>query len=670
MRRLTSLTLLGCTLSSAAQAGHLEELLVTASKETQSIAISNELNISPDSAALLKKAPGANVNGNGPLTGIQQYRGMYGSRVSVDVNGAAISSGGPNWMDPPLSYAPAALLDSMKVYRGIAPVSAAQESIGGAITAELWSGEFGEGIDFETSGRVRAGGQTVNDGWMTSGALVTANQHHRIKLSAMIEQADDADFDGGKILPSEYDRDRVDLGYGYTRGAHTIQLDVARNETGDTGTPALPMDIEYIDSDLANLRYGFEGETYNITGQVFYSEVDHGMTNFHLRTPGMMQRRNIAAGDSYGFKLMVDWDDDKGQWRVGVDGHSSEHNSDISDPTNAMFFVTNFNDAERDVFGLFAERSQQISSHWFGEFGVRYNRVEMDSGVVDCNMCGMPGMMQMLRDNFNNADRKKEDDNFDAVAKFFYQVDQDATYYIGLARKTRTASYQERYLWMPMQATAGLADGNNYLGNLDLDPEVAHEIELGVDYDNGPLSVSPRVFYKDVDDYIQGTPQGIVGAADLKFNNVDAEFYGFDVEASYQLNQNWSVSGLVNYVRGERKDISDDLYRIAPLNGLISVEYRTDRWSAVVETVLVDEQDKVSLTNNETTSSGYGLVNLKGQWQVSEPVSLEFGLDNAFDKDYRDHLGGVNRVTNPNIAIGERLPGYGRNLFARIDYQF
>ena len=36
-----------------------------------------------------------------------------------------------------------------------------------------------------------------------------------------------------------------------------------------------------------------------------------------------------------------------------------------------------------------------------------------------------------------------------------------------------------------------------------------------------------------------------------------------------------------------------------------------------------------------------------------------------------DHLGGVNRVRgNVDIAVGERLPGYGRNFFANLDYRW
>ena len=44
-------------------------------------------------------------------------------------------------------------------------------------------------------------------------------------------------------------------------------------------------------------------------------------------------------------------------------------------------------------------------------------------------------------------------------------------------------------------------------------------------------------------------------------------------------------------------------------------------------------------------------------------------MDNLADERYEDHLGGINRVRgNPDVAVGERLPGYGRNVFARLDW--
>jgi outer membrane cobalamin receptor len=89
----------------------------------------------PDTATLLQRAPGANVNRNGPLTGIAQYRGMFGHRVNALVDGMSINSGGPNGMDPPLSCIPRSQLGSLTVIRGIAPVSSGAETIGGTILA-------------------------------------------------------------------------------------------------------------------------------------------------------------------------------------------------------------------------------------------------------------------------------------------------------------------------------------------------------------------------------------------------------------------------------------------------------------------------------------------------------------------------------------------------------
>ena len=116
----------------------------------------------PDTAALLRRAPGANVNRNGPLTGIAQYRGMYGDRVNVMVNGIRINTGGPNGMDPALSYIPRSQLQSLEVIRGIAPVSSGAETIGGTITATSRSGEFGSGDRLAPSIEISGGGATVN----------------------------------------------------------------------------------------------------------------------------------------------------------------------------------------------------------------------------------------------------------------------------------------------------------------------------------------------------------------------------------------------------------------------------------------------------------------------------------------------------------------------------
>lgn len=663
----------------------LEELLVIAPAESRTIDVNEALIAAPDPAQLLLKAPGANINGNGLLSGIPQYRGMYGPRVATTINGNAVAGAGPNAMDPPISYA-AGQLDSLELYRGIAPVGVAQESIGGAIEAQTARADFGETQSWDVSGRVRADAQSVNGGYHVGGVVFAANQNHQVKLGLMSEAGDDARFPSGDILPSEYDRQRLDLGYALHVGRHQLELDYARNETGDSGTPALPMDIQWIDGDLFSATYRFAmDDQRSIEMRVYGSELDHGMTNYHLRqapADGAGYRRNQAVAENYGFKLAATLADDSGQWHVGVDGFSETHDSDIDNPNNPMFFVVNFNEAEREVLGVFAERQQRLGDHWRAEFGLRANRVEMNSGEVN----GTPAMMMppamMLRDNFNNADRRTVDNNVDAVARFWYDNGSPWTAYLGLARKTRSPSYVERYLWLPLQSTGGLADGFTYTGNLELDPEVAHEIEVGLDLAGSRLTLSPRVFFRDVQDYIQGTPSTLMpalmfgnmmnpgGPAPLQFNNVDARLYGFDMDWAWQLAQSWSLSGLLNYVRGERRDIDDNLYRIAPPNATIGLNYSAARWQARVESVVYAGQDDVSVTNGEATTPGYGVVNVNATWAVTPAVQLAAGIENLLDREYRIHTGGYNRAANPDIARGGRLPGYGVNGFLRVTYSF
>ena len=676
--------------SLSTQADHIEELVISASHDTRTIDVTDEMVVSPDVAQLLKKAPGANVNSNGPISGIPQYRGMYGSRIATSLDGTQLAPSGPNWMDPPLSYARNGQLESLEVYRGIAPVSVAQESIGGAIDARSHRGEFTRSRDFSLSGRVLGSLQSVNDGTQLSAAAYASNNMHKIKLSGVLESGDDSEFSGGDITPTEYERQRYDVGYGLKLGEHSLQFDYGYNDTGESGTPALPMDIESFGGDLYDLGYRFEREgELEVSATVFASELDHSMTNYHLRAAPSDKsrwRRNVADSDNQGFKLYSKMHDSQGNWNFGFDGFSAIHNSDIDNPNNSMFFVLNFNDAEREVYGVFLEREHEISQRWSGEFGIRYNQVNMDADEIDGTPADMMPPAAMLRDAFNNADRDQTDYNTDLVAKFSYKTSQSTSWYAGFAQKNRAPSYQERYLWLPLEATAGLADGNTYTGNIELKTETAHQLEFGLDFSNTAFTLAPRFFYSDVSDYIQGTPSEVAPAVmmvrmmnsmngtnntdPLQFNNVDATLYGFDMDWSWQIARSWSLSGIVNYVRGKRDDIDDELYRIAPPNTSIRLDYVSNNWSTGIESVLYSAQNQVSETNREIETAGYGLLNLDMTWQATEQLQLAAGVSNLLDKEYRDHMSGYNRAQNPDIALRDRLPGIGTNVFARLSYTF
>ncbi|MCP4410862.1 MAG: TonB-dependent receptor, partial [Gammaproteobacteria bacterium] len=125
---------------------------------------------------------------------------------------------------------------------------------------------------------------------------------------------------------------------------------------------------------------------------------------------------------------------------------------------------------------------------------------------------------------------------------------------------------------------------------------------------------------------------------------------------------------------GERRDISDSIYRVAPPNAIVALSHRRPRWSATIEGEFYAKQDKVSQTNEETPSAGYGLLNLFAQYTLLEDIrttaTLRAGVDNVFDKTYSPHLNGTNRVRMSDVAVGDRLPGPGRNLYARLNVEW
>jgi iron complex outermembrane receptor protein len=123
------------------------------------------------------------------------------------------------------------------------------------------------------------------------------------------------------------------------------------------------------------------------------------------------------------------------------------------------------------------------------------------------------------------------------------------------------------------------------------------------------------------------------------------------------------LEGNLSYVRGKRRDEDDNLYRVAPLNNRLSLIYEQRALMLALESVLYASQNKVSDFNQEEKTAGYGILNLSGSYRLTPQLTLSGGVENLFDNRYEDHLAGYNRNGDSDIALGERLPGAGRNIY-------
>ena len=658
-----------------------DEIVVVGQKvATSSTQIVVEKELLVDTAAALKNIPGANVNRNGPLTGIPQYRGMYGDRVAVELDGLGVLPGCPNAMDTPLSYMSPMITEALVVARGIASVSLAPESIGGHIGTTLSRGDFSQdGAQFSgTLGTRYSGNGNLST---TAGRFTLSNERHRVSAVAEGDSGDDIDTPEGKLVPTGLNRNRYDFSYAYLDDRRRLLLFAGKLETEDTGTPALPMDIVAIDTDIFGAEFGLDvSDRFALEGRVAYNDVVHLMDNYSLRQAPMaqMQRRNAIDDKGSQFSLAGVIDLPESSVRVGLDGIGAEYDSVIRNPNNEMFVVNNFTGVSRDLFGVFGEWIRETGRDAV-EIGLRLNRVETDAGPV-----GASGMMAEnvaeLADDLNAADKALSWDTFDAVLKYRRSLGPTAEWSVELGSKSRAPSYQELYLWLPLQASGGLADGRSYIGNLQLEEERSRELVVGLALDNGRFAFSPQVYYRAVADYIQGVPSAnttanmvstmMSGAPPLRFDNVDARIWGIDAAWRYELSKDLLLDGVISMTRGRRTDVDDNLYRFAPYNGSIGLTYRADNWSLKSEVIGYLDQDKVSSYNDESETAGYWLANAAFTWNPRPSLRLEARVENLFDESYQDHVAGISRANGSEIPAGVRLFGAGRTATAGLVYSF
>jgi iron complex outermembrane receptor protein len=245
-------------------------------------------------------------------------------------------------------------------------------------------------------------------------------------------------------------------------------------------------------------------------------------------------------------------------------------------------------------------------------------------------------------------------------------------------------------------------DGNGYVGNLELKPEVANTLSATFDWHDGSegkwgLKVSP--YYTQVDDYIDARrcgPSDVVAgttstactdanltATDsfvyLKLVNQSARIYGVDISGHMPVAENtafgnFKATGQLSYVRGTNEDTNDNLYNMMPLNAKLALVQQSNGWSNSAEVEIVTDKDDVSQVRNELKTVGYELLHLRSSYTWKD-LRVDFGIENALDEFYNDPLGGAylgegKTMSGGDVPWGTAVPGMGRSFYLGMNYKF
>lgn len=639
-----------------------------------------------DAASIAARVPGGALIGNGALSGQLSYRGLTGERVLGMVNGQRFASGGPNAMDPPFHYAPSVLLDHVEIARGVSPVSDGP-ALAGAADARLVEKQFAQGSGTEVQARLTAQYRTVDNSYAVGGMLGVASGDWRLGVMASREQGEDYQFPGGTAGGTSFERNLYGVHAGYRLGEGEVFVEYRRSETDPTGNPPFALDIVYFDTDFVQGGYrGPIADDVELDLRLGHVAVRHLMDNQTTRqppAPDMKARATLADADTRTAALSLRFGSDQSHIEVGGDLELVDKFVRITNPTNADFFLDAQPDLQSDRFGGFAQWRSAVGAAQF-ELGLRIDQTDQSAGIPTLGSA-VPMGPRNLATAFAAADREQSVTTADSVLRLWLPM-EGITPRLTLARKERVPSLLERFGWLPTEASYGLADGNIYVGSLDLRPETAWIAEAGFDLVGQDYSLRPTIFYRRVDDFIQGVPfdatTGIIDspvemvanmngdATPLRFANVDAELVGLDLDFMVRPLPQLELAGTASFVSASRRDIDDDLYRVPPANLHLAATWSGDRFAVGADLQAAADQDRVSASNDELPSQGYAVVGLFARYDVTDGVALEAGVENLFDASYAPHLSGRSRVGAGDIPPGERLPGAGRGGWIRLSTRY
>ena len=671
---------------------------------------------SNNSGSLLNYFSGVNSANNGGASSMPVIRGLADDRIKIKVDGIDLISACANHMNSPLSSIDSSNVEQIKVFAGLTPVSMGGDSIGGSVVINSAQPEFakiGQRIinnKFSTFYRSnnKASGVNINSSIASdklsfnyNGSYIDAENFKAAKhFKSSGLAATGREFISGKEVGSSAFKDGNHmLTLGVRQDNQLFNIKLGYQNTPDQGFANQRMDSTKNDIIKINMAYQNNYDWGKLEARFFNEKTQHshnfGQDKQFAYSMNVLGMPMNAKGNNLGFTIKADiLASQKDLITIGSEFQRYRLDdwwtSSGTGPMSPNTFQ-NINNGERDRFDVYVEWLKSLTPKLNSSVGLRYGQVRSNSGTVhgynDNNTTGSTTHNQANNSTaFNNSNRSKNDHNIDLSVLGEYIVNQEKSYEIGYAIKTRSPNLYERYTWSTWMMAANMnntyGDGNGYVGNVNLKPETSHTFSVSSDWHdkykkNWSFKATPYLTY--VADYIDAVACSKVGKScmsrsdgfsTLSLHNQAAKIYGFDLDSQQSLTKvkgygSLILKGSFSYSRGENTDANDNLYRVMPANGKLAIEQKYNQWTNRVEASLVSNKTKLSKIRNETRSPGYGLVNIFSTYKHKE-AQLSFGITNLFNKYYIDPLGGSyvgqGATMMTGISNNHGVSGMGRSF--------
>lgn len=209
------------------------------------------------------------------------------------------------------------------------------------------------------------------------------------------------------------------------------------------------------------------------------------------------------------------------------------------------------------------------------------------------------------------------------------------------------------------------------IGNSALIPERSTNIDISTRYVSADAIAEITFFSNSISNYIYRSPTGLIDSAStfpiyfLKQTN--AQLFGGEFSLKSEL-ASWCVVNVgVDFVRAENKATNNPLPFIPPSKIVLGIRFQQENIGSLkrpyigFKTKIVQSQERIDPL--ETRTGGYSLYGISSGFDIptgKNILTLDFGIENIFDKAYVDHLSRYKLYAlNP-----------GRNMILKISMPF
>ncbi|AOW20241.1 TonB-dependent receptor domain-containing protein [Urechidicola croceus] len=602
------------------------------------------------------------------------FRSFKYEQLNIQYDGGMkVLNACPNRMDPITTHVIPEEIEKIEIVKGPFTVRFGQ-NFGGIINL-VSKNPTKDQLGFHGS---IEGGFETNGGNIVNGAsLVYVDEKYDVTLNGSYRDFGDYKDGKGDEVPSSFKTTdySVKVGINPTE-KQRLQLTWRQSFARDIDHAGLPMDSPYDDSSLAGIDYkltNISDKIQSFSTKVFYSEVDHLMTNENRPNFMMVDAQSPVSSSIYGGKLeLVLTPSDKSKVYIGGDANIIGREGDrtrivkmmngnmLSNPMTMVDKI--WQDASLNDIGVFVEGKFKVADFTTLTTGLRTDFI---STSIDDPAADFEAL-------YGGVIEEKTETNISVTTSLKYKKNGLQTQ-LAIGRGVRTASMLERYI---NHFSVGV-DPFEYVGNPNLKPEINNQIELSFIKKFKTFELGASVFHSFLEDYIfaqvnTDIPRKFMPTTPpvfaKQFINLDkASQTGFEFNFNINTTDKLSISTDVSYTRGQNKDFDEPLSQIPPFKANIGAKFEEDRYWISLNTRIVGKQDRISTTYMEQETPSYGTIDLRVGFEPIDKLSIGVAALNLLDTSYYEHLNFSFKNSN---TLSGRIYEPGRNFTTYIKYKF